>query len=138
MKQVIKLTEGDLHKIIRNVINEALNDNDNMVAFESSHIRLNSKTFTVVANFYDYTYCFKQEIVETFDNFNDAKDFALTKIKDRTFMQNLAEDAYSEMDEEDETSIDDINFEIFDGKTSLDSQYAQPIFVTKGYASLLR
>lgn len=109
---------------------------NDMIAFESSHIKLGSKQFTIIANFYDYTYCFHSEIVETFDNFNDAKDFALAKIRDKTFMEELVEDVYCRMDEDDRTCIDNVNFEIFDGKTSLDSQYVYPVFVTKGYASL--
>ena len=139
MKQRIRLTESQLHKIIKNVVNETLgrgSSDDNMTTFESSHVKPNSREFTVIANFFDYTYCFKKEIIGTFDNYNEAKEFALEKIRDKDFMYDLAEDAYAEMEDDDETSIDDINFEIFDGKTSIDSPYSEPIFVTKGYTSL--
>ena len=136
--KVVRLSEAKLHNIIKKCINETLgsSSDDNMIAFESSHLNPNSREFTVIANFFDYTYCFKHEIVGTFDYYNEAKRFALTKIRDKDFMYGLAEDAYAEMEEDDETSIDDINFEIFDGKTSIDSPHSQPIFVTKGYASL--
>lgn len=103
-----------------------------MIAFEASHINPKSKKFTVIVNFYEFTYCVKEKIVDVFDNYANAKEFALTKIKDREFMQSLAEDA----ELEDELSVDDVNFEVFAGETSIDSPYAEPVLVTKGYASL--
>ena len=133
MKRIIKLNESDLHRIVKESVNKILKESDE-TAWEYSHLSSDEGIFIVVANFYDYTYCFKQKEIERFDNSNEAKQYAIRMIRDKNFIKDLVDDIYSEMDEEDETNVDDVNIEVY--RNNIDERGHNVIFTTKGYRTL--
>ena len=129
----VRLTESDLHRIVKESVNRILKESDE-TAWEYSHLSSDEGVFIVVANFYDYTYCFKTKEIERFDNSNEAKQYAIRMIRDKNFIYDLVDEIYREMDEEDETHVDDVNLEVY--RNNVDERGHNVIFTTKGYRAL--
>lgn len=129
----IRLSESQLHRIIEESVNKILKESDE-TAWEYSHLSSDEGIFIVVANFYDHTYCFKKKEIERFDNSNEAKQYAIRMIQDKNFINDLIDDVYSEMDEGDETNVDDVNIEVY--QDDIDERGNNVIFTTKGYRTL--
>ena len=134
-KKLIRLTESDLHRIVKESVKRILKEADE-TAWEYGHLSSDEGVFIVVANFYDHTYCFKTKEIERFDNSNEAKQYAVRMIRDKDFINDLVDDIYSEMDTEevDETNVDDVNIEVY--RNNIDERGHNVIFTTKSYRTL--
>ena len=128
-----KTNETRINRVVKESVNRVLKESDE-TAWEYSHLSSDEGIFIVVANFYDYTYCFKKKEIERFDNSNEAKQYAIRMIRDKNFINDLVDDIYDEMDEEDETNVDDVNIEVY--RNNIDERGNNVIFTTKSYRTL--
>lgn len=111
-RNIIRLTKSDLHRIVKESVNRILRETiDDFRTYP--HVRDNGTKIVVVAHFIDYTYCFEEKKLGEFDSIEEAKRFVLDIANNDDYIRDLAEEVYSNMDEDDETTIDDIILNIY-------------------------
>ena len=111
-KKLIRLTEGDLHRIVKESVNRILKESE--TDYQTyPHIRDNGTKVIVMAHFIEYTFSFKDKKLGEFDSIEEAKRFVLEIVNNNEYIRDLADEVYSNMDENDETRIDRIILNIY-------------------------
>lgn len=110
MKRIIRLSESDLHRVIEESVKRILKESTYDGFRVYPHLKGDEGPVTVLANFINYTFCFNKKKIGTFDTIDEAVEFINGLPNNRDFVLDLVEDAYSEMESGDETSIDRIIF----------------------------
>lgn len=112
MNKRIRLTESDLHRIVRESVKRILRETtDDFRTYP--HVRDNGTKIIVLANFIDYTYCFEKKKLGEFNSIEEAKRFVLDIANNDDYIRELAGEVYSNMDETDETNVDRIILNIY-------------------------
>lgn len=111
-KKLIRLTEQDLHKIVKESVNRILREFEEPYS-TYKHIQDNGKEVVVMASFIEYTYCFDKKVLGRFNTVAEAKQFIDEIVNDGEYIQELTGEVYSNMAEGDETTLDGIIINAF-------------------------
>lgn len=111
-KDIMAANESKLSRIVKESVNRILKESE--TDYQTyPHIRDNGTKLIVMASFIDYTFCFEKKKLGEFDSIEEAKRFVLEIVNNNEYIRDLADEVYSNMDENDETRIDRIILNIY-------------------------
>lgn len=111
-KDIMAANESKLSRIVKESVNRILKESE--TDYQTyPHIRDNGTKVIVMAHFIDYTFSFEDKKLGEFDSIEEAKRFVLEIVNNNEYIRDLADEVYSNMDENDETRIDRIILNIY-------------------------
>jgi len=111
-KDIMAANESKLSRIVKESVNRILKESE--TDYQTyPHIRDNGTKVIVMAHFIDYTFSFEDKKLGEFDSIEEAKRFVLEIVNNNEYIKDLADEVYSNMDENDETRIDRIILNIY-------------------------
>ena len=107
-----KTNESRINRVVKESVNRILKESE--TDYQTyPHIRDNGTKVIVMAHFIDYTFSFEDKKLGEFDSIEEAKRFVLEIVNNNEYIRDLADEVYSNMDENDETRIDRIILNIY-------------------------